>query len=33
MNFQSWGAWQVIVFIIVAVVLVWAVTQILPMFL
>lgn len=33
MNIQGWGAWQVIVFIIVVVVLVWAATQILPMFL
>lgn len=33
MNFQGWGIWQVVVFIIVVVILVWAATQILPMFL
>lgn len=33
MNIQGWGIWQVVVFIIVVVVLVWAATQILPMFL
>ena len=32
MNIQGWGLWQVVVFVIVVVVLVWAVTQILPMF-
>ena len=32
MNIQGWGIWQVVVFIIVVVVLVWAATQILPMF-
>ena len=33
MNIQGWGLWQVVVFIIVVIVLVWAATQILPMFL
>lgn len=33
MNFQGWGIWQLLVFIIVVVLLVWAATQILPMFL
>jgi hypothetical protein len=32
MNIQGWGIWQVVVFIIVVVVLVWAATRILPMF-
>jgi hypothetical protein len=32
-NIQGWGIWQVVVFIIVVVVLVWAALQILPMFL
>jgi hypothetical protein len=32
MNFQGWGIWQVVVFIVVVVVLVWAATRIIPMF-
>ena len=32
MNIQGWGLWQVVVFIVVVVVLVWAALQILPMF-
>ena len=32
MNIQGWGISQVVVFVIVVVVLVWAALQILPMF-
>ena len=29
MNFQSWGLWQVVVFVVVVIVLVWAATKLL----
>lgn len=32
MNIQGWGIWQLIVFLIVVVVLVWAFLQIAPTF-
>jgi hypothetical protein len=32
MNIQGWGLWQIVVFIVVVVVLVWAATRIIPMF-
>jgi hypothetical protein len=32
MNIQGWGIWQVVVFIIVVVVLVWAFLQVAPTF-
>jgi hypothetical protein len=31
-NIQGWGLWQVFVFIVVVVVLVWAASKIIPMF-
>jgi hypothetical protein len=32
MSIGGWGVWQLVVFIVVVVVLVWAATRILPMF-
>lgn len=32
MNLQGWGIWQLVVFIIVVIVLVWAATRIIPLF-